>query len=273
MEFKRLEFSIEPQQSAIIVRLPRPSIEPLRLKLAEFISNLYSFLQTKVFEIRQKLAIAFSYAYEATQKLEAPSRLGRLLGRLRGRRPNASPKKVGRFLIYAFFVILIVFGLSKVIQISRETVSQATDERIEIQGAKATIELNREFTFPLRDNNGNEISDIKYIIRSAELRDEIIVKGSRATAVKGRTFLILNLKISNEYDQTISINTRDYVRLTVNDNEEEKLAPDIHNDPVEVQAISTKLTRIGFPVNDTDENLKLYVGEISGDKEIIELNF
>ena len=66
------------------------------------------------------------------------------------------------------------------------------------------------------------------------------------------------------------MNTRDYVRLTVN-NGSEWLAPDIHNDPVEIQAISTKYTRIGFPISDTDKKLKLQIGEINGDKEIVDL--
>jgi hypothetical protein len=105
----------------------------------------------------------------------------------------------------------------------------------------------------------------------AELRDEIIVKGKQATAIKGRTFLIVNLKITNDFDKTITINTRDYVRLTVNKNSE-KLAPDIHNDPVEIQADSTKYTRVGFPIDDTDKDLTLTVGEINGPKQTIKLN-
>lgn len=273
MEIKKLEFSVGPQQSAIVVRLPLPSLEPLKLRFASFITFLQSQLQRVAQTLRNQLSVAYSYAYEATQKATAQQRLSQILMKLRGRRANTSPIKIRRIIIYALLIALVFFGLSKVIEVTRKAVVLSKDERIEIKGAKANIELNREFKFPLRDNTGEEVSNIKYIINSAELRDEIIVKGSRATAVKGRTFLILNLKIANEFDQTIEIDTRGYVRLTVNDNEDEKLAPDIHNDPVEVQAISTKLTRVGFPINDTDENLKLHVGEISGNKETIELNF
>ena len=100
--------------------------------------------------------------------------------------------------------------------------------------------------------------------------DEIIVEGKRATTVKGRTFLIVTLKITNEYTQSIDMDTRDYVRLSVEPNQEWQ-APDIHNDPVQVQAISTKYTRLGFPINETDKNLILRVGEINGTKEEIPL--
>lgn len=151
------------------------------------------------------------------------------------------------------------------------TVAGIQDNKITIQNAKASQELNKEFLFPLKDAKGKEISKLKYSIQKAELRDEIIIKGQKATAVKGRTFLVLNLKITNDYNKSIQISARDYLRLSVN-NSSEKLAPDIHNDPVEIQAISTKFTRLGFPINDTDKNLTLQVGEIDGKKELIKLN-
>src|SRR3989344_3040507 len=135
------------------------------------------------------------------------------------------------------------------------------------------MNFNKEFLFPLKNDKGEEVAKLKYLIEKAELRDEIVVKGQRAKAIKGRTFLILNLKIANEFNQSIEIKSRDYVRLSVNGNKDEWLAPDIHNAPVEVQAISTKYTRIGFPINDTDHDLVIRVGEINGDKEEIALKF
>ena len=72
--------------------------------------------------------------------------------------------------------------------------------------------------------------------------------------------------------QAIEIDSKDYVRLSVN-NSDEWLAPEIHNDPVEVQAISVKNTRLGFTINAKNESLKLLVGEIDKDKQEIELNF
>lgn len=180
-------------------------------------------------------------------------------------------KKLSKTLLIIVIAVVSVYGLARLIGAIGS--SRGVNQKAEVQGAKAVKDINRELSFPLRDGNDEEVSSIKYFVEKAELQDEIIVKGQRATAIKGRTFLIITLKITNEYDGAIEIDTRDYMRLSVNGNEEEWLAPDIHNDPVEVQAISTKFTRLGFPINDTDENLVLRIGEISGEKEKITLEF
>lgn len=152
-------------------------------------------------------------------------------------------------------------------------VAGVTDNRPDAGQANATLALNRELAFPLKNEKNESVGQFKYIVETAELRQEIIVKGQRATSVKGRIFLVINLKINNDTNNKLALNTRDYIRLMVNDNEKELLAPDVHNDPVEIQAISTKYTRVAFPINETDKNLKLRIGEISGEKQTVELNF
>ncbi len=171
-------------------------------------------------------------------------------------------------------IILFIGGiaLAKTFFIdSRPVTSAQITQRVQIQPPKTTMTINKEFQFPLKDEKGQEIAKIKYLLDKAEKRDEILIKGQKATVISGRTFLIINLKITNGTKQKIQMNTRDYIRLTIKD-DPELLAPDIHNDPVEIQAISTKYTRVGFPISDNDKNLKLQVGEINGDKETINLN-
>lgn len=175
------------------------------------------------------------------------------------------------FIIVLILLPVVYLAITNLTKSQPKTVAGIVDNKINIQNAKASQQLNKEFLFPLKDANGKVVSKLIYFIQNAELRDEIIIKGQKATAVLGRTFLVLNLKITNNYNKSIQINARDYIRLSVN-NSSEKLAPDIHNDPVEIQAISTKYTRLGFPMNDTDKNLTLQVGEIDGKKELIKLN-
>src|SRR3990167_4963348 len=165
-------------------------------------------------------------------------------------------------------VILAIFSLKNLGKVSTSVLSE--NDRYELPSAEASQDLNKLYNFPLRDSSWKEVSKLQYLITDAEIRDEIIVKGQRNKTFKGRTFLILNMKITNSYDKAVSINSRDYVRLTVNDSSE-KLASSVHNDPVEVDPISTKYTRLGFAINESDKNLTLQIGEIKGKKDTVKL--
>lgn len=181
--------------------------------------------------------------------------------------------KTKTYLIGIAVIAVVVIGLIVFNPFSRSSAAVAGANKAVIKDAIATLPLNREFKFPLKDDKDAVLGEIKYTIENAELRDEIVVKGKRASAVAGRRFLVLNLKVSNETNQNISMNTKDYVRLVLNGNEAEPLSPSIHNDPVVVDAISVKPTRIGFAINESDKDLKIKVGEIKGNKETIDLVF
>lgn len=196
--------------------------------------------------------------------------------RLNIKRKNYSlPKRKYLVVLGVFILVVTISFLVKGMlnSGSNKSVLGASDTRLALPGAKASKELNKEFGFPLKDDTGKSVSNVKFVIETAELRDQIVVKGQKASSVAGRTFLILNLKLVNEFTKPVEIKTSDYIRLSVNNNDTEWLAPDMNNDPVAVQAISTKYTRVGFPINDTDKNLKLRIGEIEGEKQIVDLNF
>jgi len=134
-------------------------------------------------------------------------------------------------------------------------------------------DINYSFSIPIKTKTGDASDNtLDFNILTAELTDEIILKGQKATAVNGRTFLILNIKLSNSSQTAVKLDTRNYVRLSVNGSTD-RLAPNVHNDPVEVQPISDQPTRLGFSINKADQNPILYVGEISGDKHEIPLTF
>jgi hypothetical protein len=175
--------------------------------------------------------------------------------------------------VIATLIAVLVIALSVVYVKSISKAASSSSAQVDVDAPLKTASLNREFTFPIKDPTGTTLASVKYVIDTAELRDQIIVKGQKATAIKGREFLVLNLKLSNDSDKGIDLNTRDYVRLSVNGDEKNLLAPDIHNDPVEVQPISTKYTKLGFPINETDKNLKLFVGEIDATKSAVLINF
>ena len=251
------------QTKTISLPVPSISIQNYLTSLKTKLSNIYHLFRFRLSGLTRRLRLikrSRDFNQDPYQEKKFMS--------LRNKTKKIFTIKYMKPLLYACGVIVIVlFGYWLLKEPDKNN-----DQRVEVLGAKAEMTLNREFVFPLKDGAGENISEIKYFIEKAEIRDQIITEGKKATAVKGRTFLILTLKVTNEYDKAIKINTRDYVRLSVNGNKDEWLAADIHNDPVEVQAQSTKPTRIGFPINDTDKELIIRVGEIDGDKEEIPLN-
>ncbi len=185
---------------------------------------------------------------------------------------RVSSNKTKTYVIAAVVLLVLIIGLVK-LNPFQGNVAGVSTSKTAIKDALSTTAINREFSFPLTDDKGETVGQIKYIIESAELRDEIVIKGKKAYAVDGKVFLVLNLKIVNESNKNIAMATKDYTRLIVNSNEAEPLSPSIHNDPVTVDAISVKPTRIGFSVNKEDKDLKIKVGEIQGEKTTIDIKF
>lgn len=253
------------------ISLQTPAINIESSAFTEKMFNAYENLRVIV---KEKLSNALNFIGSFARSKKRTSGGGTDLHTQTNKRfklPSLKNKKLIRSIFVVVAVLLVIFVGSKLIKNTQSEETQ--DNRVEVKGAVSMTEVGKEFEFPLNNSDGEEISKIKYEIERAELRDEIITEGKRATAVKGRLFLILVLKITNQYEKSIKINTRDYVRLSVNGSEGELLAPETHNDPVEIQAISTKYTRVGFIVNDTDKDFVLHVGQIKGDKERVNLDF
>lgn len=187
--------------------------------------------------------------------------------RLRQYLKKLTPKRF-IILITLLIISIVIFNrllLNKSSQKSNNLVKVADAINTTESETKPNTPINKDFSISVDTTKGKII--LKYDLESAELTDNIVLKGQSATAVKGRLFLILNLKITNLSPQGVYLNTRDYVRLSANDTD--WLAPEIYNDPVEIQAISTKQTRIGFPVDAKLSSFKLQIGEINAKKEII----
>lgn len=247
----------------ITITLPSVNLAALSKKVTQFLSELFS-------NVYNPLSSNISNASQ-----EATSRVRRV------RFPQMNKFKFNKniFKIIIPVVILIVV-VSAVVNLVRSLPSaksapETASSTVAAPDAITTVSLDKKFSFPLKDEKGKEVGTFDYVIQSADLQKQIIVQGQRASAINNRIFLILNLKITNNLEQTIQLNTRDYIRLSVSSTPEEQLALDIHNDPVEVQAVSTKYTRVGIALDEEDARklIQLKVGEIGGDKTNIDLNF
>jgi hypothetical protein len=110
-------------------------------------------------------------------------------------------------------------------------------------------------------------------VATAEKTNKVLVNDKSFTATNNKMFLIVNLELKNEATLAYNILPGDLVRLAYSGNDDDKFAPDLHNNLILVSAISTKLDRVGFVVPEEVNDFKLFVGEIEGKKETVEMHF
>lgn len=228
-------------------------------------NQVNDFYQTKETTFDNQISTSSDSPMEtSTQSTKSKRRIN-----LKIKKPNLRRFLKRKYLGFLVIILLIIGGLFLISK--PRSAGNNANTQISLPSALATKELNKDFSFPIKDDKGTEVGKITYTIQNAEIRNEIIVNGQKATAIKGKAFLIFNLKLTNNTNNGISLNSKDYIRISTD--KKEWLAPDIHNDPVNVQAISTKLTRLGFPINENDKKFTVAVGEINGEKTDFDLLF
>lgn len=245
---------------ALTFTLPAINFGALASKAASFLSNIYRPLSAGTIQAAEKVTTR-------AKRFKMPS----------FNLKDKFNKRNMKFILPVVLGLIVIAAIVSFVRSLPDAQSRPVDSTQSVSSTNplATIQLDKKFDFPLKDANGKNVGSFEYVIQSAQLQKQIIIQGQRATAIPGRIFLILNLKLTNSQKQAIQLNTRDYLRLVVASNQSEQLAPDIHNDPVEVQAISTKYTRVGIAIDEKDakKKVELKVGEIDGTKQNIDLNF
>lgn len=138
-----------------------------------------------------------------------------------------------------------------------------------------SAEISKSFDFPALNNSGKPAGNnkIRLTIASAEKTNQVLVNDKVYTAKNSKLFLIINLEFKNDISQPLNILPGDLIRLSYNGDESNKFAPDLHNNLVPVAAISTKLDRIGFVIPEKAKDFKLYIGELEGKKEEVQISF
>lgn len=170
------------------------------------------------------------------------------------------------------FLAVTAFSLGR-FSVTRKGENSRTNNQVQTALVNQKKEINKELSFDLKAKDSKaQPEKIKFELVSAEILEEILVKGEKVKAAGGRGFLIFTLKITNEGKHTLQVNSRDFIRLS-SSLKEEWLAPEIHSDPVEVQALATKYTRVGFSTNLNEKTFKVRIGEIDGEKTDFELRF
>lgn len=246
----------------------------MRSKKVSITVPLYPPFFEESAEFFHKFFLLFSETYQNPSQVFTPSNSRRSpFSGFKRKLPkfDINWKKVMRFGLPVFGVLLLGTVVWSAVS-PRENSQAVQGTQVKAPEAIDSQSINREFAFSVKDQNNKVVTKFKYVVESAELQKQIIVKGQRATAVEGRVFLVVNVKVVNDFDKPLSINTRDYLRIVIDGNDQELLAATSHNDPVEAQAISTTPTRLALPIDEDSKSIELRVGEIAGKKESIKLD-
>lgn len=187
---------------------------------------------------------------------------------------HSSPHAKGRIkntLVMVVFIALTVSLVGIAWNVASKQLSGKSTSVIsapKVAGTKS-IDINQTFRFEAVNRQKKALEQpIEYTITSVEKSKEIVLKLKRARAIEGKIFLVVNLKLRNDNDDSAIMQTREFIRLLP-----DGLAPELHNDPIDVQPISAKETRLGFAVRENARDLKLQIGTITGEKTTIDLNF
>lgn len=163
--------------------------------------------------------------------------------------------------------IIAIFALFAILNIK-------IPNKLEEPAKSINVTVDKSYDMAALNNLGKVLSSkIRFKIAAAEKTNKVLVKDQIFTAKNNKLFLIINVELKNDATNPVNLMPGDLVRLTIEGDEDNKYAPDLHNNLVLISAISTKNDRIGFVIPDTARKFKLYVGELEGKKETVALNF
>lgn len=141
-------------------------------------------------------------------------------------------------------------------------------------GGKPQATISQDFAVQARTKDKIRVryADLGVKLTNAEIANSLLVQGKRARTREGKTFLIINMEVENQFAVPLYTFPVDLLRLVREDGK--KIAPSVHQGTVEVRPISTKKSNVGFVVDPGDKDFKVEVGELSADdKKLLEISF
>lgn len=173
-----------------------------------------------------------------------------------------------KILAFLFFLILLFVGLRAIVKTGS---SQKVIVEQKASATKATARVGKSFKFPAARVGKKGEEEVTFTIVSAELKDEIKVKGTPSRAESGKLFLVLRFEIENNTSERLSLTSSDFIRLLRE--EEKKFAPDFHNATIIVDPLSIRKDLVSFIILQNERNFTFSVGELEGEKETVEIKF
>ena len=176
-------------------------------------------------------------------------------------------KKIIFWLGLGVILVILIFVL---IGGSKNTSSTSVVSSDKSTKATATATIEKTFEFHAV-NAKKELIPVSFTITSMERKDEIRVKDKARKLTGSKDYLLIRIEIQNDTTDRVAIATTDHIRLV---GENDKLfAPDYHNGNVVIDPLSVRRDIVAFVVDEGVNKFTFQVGELTGDKQKIEVIF
>jgi len=182
------------------------------------------------------------------------------------------PKRKLR-LVYFVIVIILIVGAYALLRrsaakaLARKTNLKISDTRIQ---NVPTVVIGKDFDFDAINVDKKKVR-IKFALVQAERKSQIKVKGEERSISGDQDYLLLRIELTNDTTEKLAFATVDYVRLKADD--DKLFAPDFHNGNVVIDPLSVRKDLLAFVVNKSGKSFMLSVGELSGEKQVVEVKF
>lgn len=140
-------------------------------------------------------------------------------------------------------------------------------------GGNPQANINQDFSVQARTKDKLRVRDTDLLVTltNTTINNTLLIQGKRASTREGKTFLIINMEVENQFKVPLYIFPIDLLRLVREDGK--RIAPSVHQGTVEVRPVSTKKSNVGFVIDPNEKDFKIEVGEVSRDKQVIEISF
>lgn len=140
-------------------------------------------------------------------------------------------------------------------------------------GGNPQANINQDFSVQARTKDKLRVRDTDLLVTltNTTINNTLLIQGKRASTREGKTFLIINMEVENQFKVPLYIFPIDLLRLVREDGK--RIAPSVHQGTVEVRPVSTKKSNVGFVIDPNEKDFKIEVGEVNRDKQVIEISF
>ncbi len=173
----------------------------------------------------------------------------------------------------AVLVVVLILGFAAFnIAKPNKTLGNGINSITTSVNSLANVNVNKRFEIPIKNKDGSQTGEkLGITITNIEKTREILIKNNPAKTKNGKIFLVLNIEIQNDTKKQLTVRPVDMVRLIGDDGR--SYAPDVHNNEVTAEPVSLRKTKVGYVVEESKNSFKLFVGEVRGEQEPIEVSF